>query len=297
MSAASPVGQGDAAGARTWRSVLAEATDALGSESDARWIAEEASGYTRAELVLRLDEQMTARCGAYLAQMVERRRAGEPLQYVLGRWGFRALDLMVDPRVLIPRPETEQVVEWALDAARQLGHDDLVVADLGTGSGAIALSLARELPRAAVWATDVSADALDVARANTSGIGMFAATRVRLAEGSWWDALPGELRGRLDLVVSNPPYVAADEILGPEVDSWEPRIALRAGSDGLDAIRAIVGDASSWLRPGGVLVVEIAPSQSAAVRELAGAAGAARAEVRTDALGRERGLVAWWPGG
>jgi release factor glutamine methyltransferase len=207
------------------------------------------------------------------------------------------LDLMVDPRVLIPRPETEQVVEWALDAARRLGRDDLVVADLGTGSGAIALSLAQELPRAAVWATDVSADALDVARANTSGIGMFAGTRVRLIEGSWWDALPGELRGRIDLVVSNPPYVAADETLAPEVDSWEPPIALRAGADGLDAIRAIVGDASGWLRPGGVLVVEIAPSQAAAVRELAAAAGAARVEVRTDALGRERGLVAWWPGG
>ncbi|HWW43805.1 MAG TPA: peptide chain release factor N(5)-glutamine methyltransferase, partial [Acidimicrobiia bacterium] len=250
MSAAGSLGQGDAAGARTWRSVLAEATDALGSESDARWITEEASGYTRAELVVRLDEPVTVRCGAYLAQMVERRLAGEPLQYVLGRWGFRALDLMVDPRVLIPRPETEQVVEWALDAARRLGHDDLVVADLGTGSGAIALSLAQELPRAAVWATDVSADALDVARANTSGIGMFAATRVRLAEGSWWDALPGELRGRLDLVVSNPPYVAADEMLGPEVDAWEPRIALCAGSDGLDAIRAIVADAPGWLRPG-----------------------------------------------
>src|ERR1700681_3799312 len=104
MSAARPLGQGDAARARTWRSVLAEATEALGSESDARWIVEEASGYTRAELVLRLDEPVTARCAAYLAQMVERRVAGEPLQYVLGRWGFRTLDLMVDPRVLIPRP-------------------------------------------------------------------------------------------------------------------------------------------------------------------------------------------------
>jgi release factor glutamine methyltransferase len=297
MSAARPLGQGDADGVRTWRSVLAEVMHELGSESDARWIAEEASGYSRAELVLRLDEPVTARCGAHVARMVERRLAGEPLQYVLGRWGFRALDLMVDSRVLIPRPETEQVVEWALEAAQRLDRDDLVVADLGTGSGAIALSLAQELRRAVVWATDVSVDALDVARANTSGVGMFVATRIRLAEGSWWDALPDELRGQLDLVVSNPPYVAEDEPLAAGVDQWEPRVALRAGADGLDAIRTVIGGASTWLRPGGALVVEIAPSQSDAVRALAELAGAAHAEVRTDGLGRERGLVAWWPGG
>jgi release factor glutamine methyltransferase len=297
LIAVSSLEQGEADGVRTWRSVLAEATAELGSESEARWIAEEASGYTRAELVVRLDEPVSARCGAYLAAMVERRLAGEPLQYVLGRWAFRDLDLMVDQRVLIPRPETEQVVEWALEAARALGRDDIVAADLGTGSGAIALSLARELRRAVVWATDVSPDALDVARANTSGSGMWSATRVRLAEGSWWDALPDELRGRLDLVVSNPPYVADGEAVAPSVDAWEPRVALRAGADGLDAIRTIVGGAPTWLRPGGVLVVEIAPSQADAVCALAGGAGAARAEVRRDALGRERGMVAWWPGG
>ena len=121
--------------------------------------------------------------------------------------------------------------------------------------------------------------------------------RVQVVRGSWFEALPRALRGHVNVIVSNPPYVAAGETLGPEVESWEPRIALRSGSDGLDAIRKIVGDASSWLRPGGALVVEIAPSQSAAVRELAGAAGAARAEVRIDALGRERALVAWWPHG
>jgi release factor glutamine methyltransferase len=279
----------------TWRTLLADTAAALGSDSDARWMAEEASGMTRAELVLHLDDPATARCGAYLTRMLERRLAGEPLQYVLGRWGFRDLDLMVDRRVLIPRPETEQVVDWALDEVAC--EDDLVVVDLGTGSGAIALALARELPHATVWATDVSRDALAVAGANTTGAGMWAASRVRLAEGWWWDALPAELQGRVDLAVSNPPYIADDEVLPAEVEVWEPRLALRSGGDGLDAITAVVGAAPEWLVPGGVLVVEIAPAHDAVVVELARGAGAAQAEVRVDALGRPRALVARWPDG
>ena len=280
---------------RTWRTLLAEATEALGSDNDARWMVEEAAGMTRAELVVHLDDQVTARCGAHLTQMVERRLAGEPLQYVLGHWGFRDLDLMVDRRVLIPRPETEQVVGWALD---EVAPDvELVAADLGTGSGAIALALARALPRAMVWATDVSRDALEVAGANTAGAGMWAARRVRLAEGWWWDALPAELRGRVDLAVSNPPYVADDEALPPEVDVWEPRLALRSGGDGLDAIKELVGMAGTWLAPGGVLVIEIAPVHDTVVVELALSGGAAKAEVRVDVLGRPRALVARWPGG
>jgi release factor glutamine methyltransferase len=199
--------------------------------------------------------------------------------------------------VLIPRPETEEVVGWALEEVRRLGRHDLVVADLGTGSGAIALSLARELPGAAVWATDASEDALDVARANVSGLGIWAGPRVRMVSGEWWAALPDDLRGGLDLVVSNPPYVADGEDLPPEVEQWEPRHALRAGADGLDAIRVVVGGAGEWLRPGGLLVVEIAPSQAPAVLDLATAAAAARREVRRDVCGRERALLAWWPGG
>ena len=280
---------------RTWRSVLEEVRGLLGSDADARWIVEEASGYERAELIVRLDEPVTARCGAHVAAMVERRLAGEPIQYVVGHWGFRDIDLMIDRRVLIPRPETEQVVEWAIAEARALGGGNLTVADLGTGSGAIALSLARALRTATVWATDASPDALDVARANTTGVGMWAATRVRLVEGSWWDALPADLRGRFDLVVSNPPYIGDDEPLPQEVDDWEPRLALRAGPDGLNAVRQIVGAAGEWLRPGGVLVVEIAPLQKVEVLALARAAGASSAEVRRDALGRDRALVARWP--
>ncbi len=163
--------------------------------------------------------ETAARFDAWLA----RRIAGEPVQYVTGRAAFRDLDLLVDPRVLIPRPETEQVAERAIAAARsalgrsQGGTDLLVCADLGTGSGGIGLSLLAELPRgsATVWLTDISSDALDVARANGTGLGM-AGAGARYAQGSWFDALPSELCGALDLVVSNPPYIAVGD---PEVDA------------------------------------------------------------------------------
>lgn len=280
----------------TWRELLDEAAGVLGSKLDARRLVEEASGLEGAELVLALDDTVPARSGAYLTRMVERRVAGEPLQYVIGRWGFRRLDLMVDRRVLIPRPETEQVVDWALDEARALHCSELAVADLGTGSGAIALSLAVELGPdvTEVWATDVSADALDVTQANLAGIGTWAAPRVRVAEGSWWAALPETLAGRLHVVVSNPPYVADDEPLPSEVETFEPALALRGGRDGLDAIRTIVAGAPRWLGRPGVLVVELAPGQAGAAVELARAAGAARAEIRTDLAGRDRALVAAW---
>ena len=278
---------------RSWRSLLAETASELGSLSDARRLVEEASGLEGAELVIHLDDAATARSGSYLAAMVERRLAGEPLQYVLGRWGFRSLDLMVDRRVLIPRPETEQVVEWALAEGRCLGPAPLVAVDLGTGSGAIALSLALELG-AQVWATDVSGDALDVARANLAGIGVWAATRVRMVEGSWWSALPPELAGAINLVVSNPPYVRTADGLPDEVAHYEPEIALRSGSDGLDAIRAIVAGAGSWLSRPGVLVVELAPGQAEVALALARSADASSARVQVDMTGRERALVARW---
>jgi release factor glutamine methyltransferase len=291
MSAPDPA----AGSGRSWRELLAETAEVLGSRNDARRLVEEASGYEGADLVLALDEEATVRCGSYLTRMVERRLTGEPLQYVLGRWGFRSLDLMVDRRVLIPRPETEQLVEWALEEGRRRAERGRrpVVADLGTGSGAIAVSLAAELG-AEVWATDVSPDALDVARANLAGLGTWAATRVRLLEGWWWTALPSELREGIDIAVANPPYVAEDEILPPEVEEYEPRLALRSGPHGLDAITEIVSGAPGWLAPGGVLLVELAPAQAPAVRELARRSGAVQADIRQDALGRDRALVAHW---
>jgi release factor glutamine methyltransferase len=208
---------------------------------------------------------------------------------VLGVWSFRTLDLLVDRRVLIPRPETEVVAGRALDELdRRRGR---VVVDLGTGSGAIALSVAAERTGVEVWATDASADALDVARANLAGLGS-AGTRVRLVEGDWFAALPEELAGRVDVIVSNPPYVAAGEDLPAEVRDWEPAGALVPGPSGLEALEVLVDGAPRWLAPGGALVVELAPHQAAAVADRARAGGFAAVEIGADLTGRDRFVVA-----
>jgi release factor glutamine methyltransferase len=172
-------------------------------------------------------------------------------------------------------------------------HTEFTVVDLGTGSGAIALALAAELPDAEVWATDVSEDALAVARANVAGAGSVA-TRIRLAHGDWFGALPDHLRGRVRIVVANPPYIAAREVasLPPEVADHEPRLALVSGPTGLEAIERIAREAPAWLERDGVLVVEIAPHQSEAAIEIAQTAGFAQARVERDLAARDRVLVA-----
>ena len=273
--------------------VLAER---LGSLREARWIVEHAGV-------------------AAAPRLAERRAAGEPLQYVLGRWPFRWLDLDVDPRVLIPRPETEQVVEVALaeldralERSGRSGHSDreAVAADLGTGSGAIALSLATEggaaHPDLEVWGTELSGQALAVARGNLarlSGADQAAARRVHLVEGDWFDPLPGRLAGHLDLVVCNPPYVSEEEFprLDPAVRDWEPRRALVAadgvcGVGGMADVEAVLGAAPHWLSSSGVLVVEIAPHQVTASTAAARRAGFGQIGTACDLAGRERMLVA-----
>ena len=297
--------------ARTWRQLRVEATerlvDAVGDAApvEARWIILEASGLDDADLLVDDDEPAPALARHRIEAMIERRRAGEPLQYVLGSWQFRGIDLMVDRRVLIPRPETEVVVQVAIDelvaGGARVGRTDpwaagvteFAVADLGTGSGAIALALAAELPDAAVWATDVSDDALVVARANLSSIGT-AATRVRVAAGDWFDALPIELLGGLRLIVSNPPYVTAAEhpALPADVRDHEPYGALVSGETGLEDVEHLIAHAGEWLEPGGALVVELAPHQADAAVARARAAGFATAEVRPDLTGRPRALLA-----
>ena len=217
---------------------MAEVADRVGSVREAGWIVEHAGTVTGGGAAGVRDLSL---------DLAARRASGEPLQYVLGTWPFRSVELHVDRRVLIPRPETEQVVEVALGmlgrlaAARRATEGDdgpLVCVDLGTGSGAIALSLAVEgaafgLPLE-VWAVDSSLDALDVTRANLEALAAHdpvAAGRVSPTAGSWFDALPGRLLGGIDLVVSNPPYVSDDEYpdLEPTVREWEPRSALVAG--------------------------------------------------------------------
>jgi release factor glutamine methyltransferase len=287
----------------TWRDLRARAEAGLGRPQEVQWILEAVSGLDAGELLAEAGDAVPEHMARRVDELLARREAGEPLQYVLGSWSFRGLDLMVDPRVLIPRAETEVTAEIALEmvtaAGRRRGRADpwtavatsYPVADLGTGSGAIALALAAELPDAAVWATDASAAALNVARANLAGVGNIG-VRVRLAEGSWYEALPDELRGRLALVVSNPPYVAAGETLPPEVSRHEPAAALVAGPTGLEAIVVVVAGAPCWLEPAGALVCEIAPHQADAACALARSAGFSDIEVRRDLTGRERVLVA-----
>ncbi len=279
----------------TWRELWSSTTEVLGSRPEARWLCETASGLDGDEFLAALDEKATVRMVAHLDAMVARYRSGEPLAHVMGRWSFRRLELMIDRRVLIPRPETELVAERAIEFAR--GFTPRLVADLGTGSGAIGLSLAAELSidGTEVWLTDFSMDALDVARANAAGLGR-AAANVRFAHGSWFDALPAELRGRFDVIVVNPPYIAVDD---PEVEAsvreWEPHEALFAGADGLDDIRAIVSGAREWLKPGGWLVIEFGHQQGPAVRELAERAGFEDVAVQQDLATRDRLLVALNP--
>lgn len=287
-----------------WRALLAEtvglleAGDQVGSSprAEARWIVEEASGLEGAELELGLDRPATVRGVTRLDGLVARRLAGEPIQYVLGHWSFRTLDLLCDRRVLIPRPETEQVVGHALDEldrlllARPSGHRATVV-DLGTGSGAMGLAVAVERPGTDVWLVDRSPDALAVARANLAGLGM-AGGRVRMAEGSWFQALPTELQGRVDLVVTNPPYVADAEVLDASVVDWEPAGALVSGPSGLEAYEVILDRAPVWLAPGGALVAEIGATQAVAVTGLARAAGFTDVAVHPDHAGHPRSLIA-----
>jgi len=276
----------------TWREIHDELTATI-ADPEALWLCEDASGFDGDDWHRHIDNAASQRGVARLDAMVARRQAGEPLQYVLGHWSFRTLDLAVDRRVLIPRPETEQVVEWALAELDALGGRDVAtnVVDLGTGSGAIALSIAVERRRANVWAVERSADAAAVARANTAGIGRDG-TRVTVVESVWFTKLPARLRGRVDLIVSNPPYVSDGDGLPPEVEGWEPLEALRSGADGLDDIRHIVASAPAWLTSEGTLVVEIAPSQAESVVGLAIEAGFVAAEVVVDLADRPRALIA-----
>lgn len=297
--------------APTWRELREGAVSRLRAapvadpDQEARWMVEEVAGLRGAELVAEERNPSTRLAQRRIDDMVTRRIAGEPLQYVLGSWSFRGIDLFVDPRVLVPRPETEITAQVAIDEAVRTGaargrrdpwtgtSTSLRVVDLGTGSGAIALALAAELPDAEVWATDVSADALAVARANLSGAGT-TATRVRLVQGSWFEALPDEIRGAVRLIVSNPPYVADSEVddLPPEVAHHEPRQALVSGPTGMEAIEHIVREAPAWLEPGGVLVVEIDPRRADRAAEIGRAVGYREVRVEPDLTGRARVLVA-----
>jgi release factor glutamine methyltransferase len=261
------------------------AVDVPEPRADAEVLLAHALGTTRAGVVARAGETLPRAAADVFATLVARRATREPLQYLVGEREFWSLALVVDRRVLVPRPETELVVETALRVAPAARS----VLDVGTGSGAVAAALARELPGARVVASDVDADALAVARTN---LGRHAAG-VTLVRG---DLLAPFRDGAFDLVVSNPPYVADADLPGlmPEVRDHEPRVALAGGPDGLAAIRALVGEAPRVLARGGRLVVELGAGQAAAARRLAEDTGRyARVDVVRDHAGIDRVLVAW----
>lgn len=276
----------------TWRDVLADAAVRLSNPNEARWLCEHACGLDGAEFTAALDETPTTAMMASLDAMLVRRLAGEPLQYVMSRWAFRHLDLFVDKRVLIPRPETELAVEHALSMLANLDGFARVV-DLGTGSGAIGLAIASEShPREVeVWLTDESSDALDVARANVATLGRHG-SRVKIAQGSWWSALPEDLVGTIDVAVCNPPYIAiGDPEVAVDVLEWEPHTALFADDDGFADLQLVIAGAPRWLRAGGSLILEIGHRQAARVTEAMIAAGFEDVETHRDLAGRDRFVV------
>jgi release factor glutamine methyltransferase len=258
----------------------------------ARLLVEDGTGIGWSESEWRT-EPLTARMVAAVDRSVERRAGGEPLQYVLGSWPFRSVDLLVDKRALIPRPETEVVAGLGIAALQRLKARRLTVADLGTGSGAIALSVAVEVPRAEVMATDISTPALELLRANLAGIGM-AGSRVTTSEGRWFDALPVSRRGDFDLIISNPPYIGRSEVLDSSVTDWEPTEALFADDDGLRDVSILISEARDWLRPGGTLVLEIGTAQGSATLDLAVRAGYSKPSIERDLSGHDRALLATW---
>jgi release factor glutamine methyltransferase len=256
-----------------------DAMSAAGVEAprlDAELLLAEATGWDRTYLAAKPDAELAPAAARRFGETVRRRLRREPVAYILGRRGFRQIELAVDPRVLIPRPETELLLELALERGPRR------VLDIGTGSGAIALAVADELPGCAVTATDTSSAALEVARANAERLGL--AERVEFAEGT----LPPE-PGEFDLVLANLPYVSEAEWggLAPEVTEWEPREALLAGLDGLDAIRALLIESPATA----CLALEVGAGQAGAVEGLMREAGFSEIELRRDLAGIERVVV------
>jgi release factor glutamine methyltransferase len=247
-------------------------------------------GISRLDVYLQHDRPVDGAELERFRSLVRRRLRHEPLQYILGRTRFRQVELLVDRRVLIPRPETEVLVGEVLAWVKSRPGSELRALDLGTGSGAIALSLAGE-GALHVVATDISADALDLARSNAERLDLQGRVEFRL--GSLWQPIGSD--EQFDIIASNPPYVGESErdSLAPEVREWEPAVALFSEADGLGVLRQIVAQAASYLRPGGLLALEIGASQAAQTTELIGADERyCSTRVLRDLAGRERVLLA-----
>jgi release factor glutamine methyltransferase len=233
---------------------------------DAQTLLAEALGRDRTYLIVNFNQTLAPDLIEKYQALIDRRALGEPLQYITGRQEFYGLEFEVTPAVLIPRPETELIVEETLRLAHQANAAEPVIIDVGTGSGCIAVALAREIDGARLIAVDISPAALEVARRNAARHGL--ASRIEFIEGDLLSAVSREMRA--DFIVSNPPYVAAREMPGlqREVRDWEPRGALTDEADGLSFYRRILGDAPAHLRSGGYFVCEVGYQQAGAVRAL-----------------------------
>lgn len=248
---------------------------------DAQLLLAHLSGRSRAWLLAHGEAELDAGASARLPALIARRAAGEPLAYLVGAKEFHGLDLQVDARVLVPRPDTELLVDWALEL---LGDEFAtmapVVVDLGTGSGAIALAIKHAHPTADVLATDLSADALAVAQANAARLGL----DVGFASGRWWDATG--IR-RFDLALSNPPYISGTDRHLPSL-RFEPPTALSPGPSGMEALAEIVDAAPAHLRPGAWLLLEHGHDQCGQVAQLLVSRGFGRVATRRDLAGHPR---------
>ena len=254
---------------------------------EAEVLARHVLGLSRAQLFSAINEEVSPGHHREIGRAVERRAGGEPLAYIRGFREFYGLDFEVNRHVLVPRQETETLVDLALEAAGRIRRDDPRIADVGTGSGAIAVAVAVHLPRARVFATDVSPGALEVADANRRRHGV--ADRVRLLQGDLLEPLPD----RVDVIVSNPPYIRSADLESlPEEVRREPALALDGGDDGLDPTRRLLRGAPGTLNPGGVIIIEIDPPQLSAVTSYAKShMPDAHVESRDDLLGLPRAVV------
>jgi release factor glutamine methyltransferase len=240
-------------------------------------------GLSRLELYLQHDRPVVGEELERYRDRVRRRAGGEPLQHILGATGFYGRDFKVVPGVFIPRPETERLVERALACLANLGDDVLspLAGEIGCGSGIIAVTLAAEAPRLEIWASDVNPAAVELTGTNAHlhGVG----PRVHAQVGNRFDGLPARLRGNLDLLVSNPPYVRRADLGGlPREVQHDPREALDGGEDGLDFYRALAAGASRWLKAGGWVVLEIGADQGDQVAQILGASEFAEVQVSRD---------------
>jgi release factor glutamine methyltransferase len=259
---------------RNWAIDLAKTHGIAEREVD--WLLQSVADLDR--LTLRLESMAADRSieiGLPLDRLsalwLDRVELRQPVQYLIGKTFWRDFELVVSPAVLIPRPETESIIDIAIDLSTSNQQQGIWV-DLGTGSGAIAIGLAKTLPDASIYAVDYSTAALEIARLNATRLGVL--DRIQFSHGNWWSSL-APLQGKVAVMLANPPYIPSQEVLQlqPEVANHEPHLALDGGSDGLDAIRILVDTAPEYLQPGGIWLVEMMAGQGAAVADLLGQQG------------------------